>query len=62
MAVHEPPHRLPSLRRHQAATGEAAQVHTAAAYVFGLSATGDLLGLGRWWARLPLVRDRVWLR
>ncbi|MFJ7023000.1 hypothetical protein ACIQUW_32035 [Streptomyces sp. NPDC101117] len=23
---------------------------------------GDALGLGRWWARLPIVRDHTWLR
>ncbi|MBA8944307.1 DoxX family membrane protein [Streptomyces calvus] len=23
---------------------------------------GDALGLGRWWARLPIVRDHAWLR
>ncbi|WP_179199383.1 DoxX family membrane protein [Streptomyces viridochromogenes] len=23
---------------------------------------GDALGLGRWWARLPIIRDHTWLR
>jgi thiosulfate dehydrogenase (quinone) large subunit len=30
--------------------------------VLALSAAGDTLGLGRWWARLPVVRDHRWLR
>ncbi|MGW7520950.1 hypothetical protein ACWGJ2_35760 [Streptomyces sp. NPDC054796] len=37
-------------------------VYAAALIVLALLAAGNTWGLGRWWSRLPLVRDHRWLR
>lgn len=37
-------------------------VYAIALIVVAAVAAGDVLGLGRIWARLPVVRDHGWLR
>ncbi|MEW1993831.1 hypothetical protein ACFWFH_08965 [Streptomyces coelicoflavus] len=37
-------------------------VHATVLVALAAAAAGDALGLGRLWARLPVVRDRKWLR
>ncbi|MFC7911038.1 hypothetical protein ACWD6Q_27220 [Streptomyces nigra] len=37
-------------------------VYAVVLIVLAVVSAGDALGLGRWWARLPVVRDHAWLR
>ncbi len=37
-------------------------VYAALLVALAAASAGDALGLGRLWARLPVVRDRKWLR
>lgn len=37
-------------------------VHATVLVALAAASAGDALGLGRLWARLPVVRDRKWLR
>ncbi|MDQ0402329.1 hypothetical protein J2S50_000878 [Streptomyces sp. DSM 40167] len=37
-------------------------VYAAVLVVLATASAGDAVGLGRPWSRLPIVRDRMWLR
>jgi thiosulfate dehydrogenase [quinone] large subunit len=37
-------------------------IYAAVLAVLALTAAGDTLGLGRWWAGLPIVQRYPWLR